>query len=116
MADTQSEIAEALKAQQAIEQAQSVQTQQAQDMKSLESELAAASGFEPNAEAVGSQQDLMNKIKQFESEQKLNESVTQAFEKNVLEQLQKDSSFNSSHFAQSDSNQDSGLEQKDKSD
>jgi flagellar hook-length control protein FliK len=96
--------------------AQSIEAQQAQEMKLLESELAAASGFEPNAEAVGSQQDLMNKIKQFEPEQKLNESATQAFEKNVLEQLQKDSSFNSSQFAQSDSNQDSGLEQKDKSD
>jgi hypothetical protein len=76
--------------------AQSIEAQQAQEMKLLESELAAASGFEPNAEAVGSQQDLMNKIKQFEPEQKLNESATQAFEKNVLEQLQKDSSFNSS--------------------
>lgn len=119
LADAQTEMAEALKAQQQLsESAQSVEAKavQAQEMKSLESELAAASGFKPNAEAVGSQQDLMNKIKQFEPDQKLNESSTQAFEKNVLEQLQKDSSFNSSQFAQSDSNQDSGLEQKDKSD
>jgi flagellar hook-length control protein FliK len=111
-----SEIAEALKAQQAQEAASAVDAKAMAEMKSLESELAQASGFKPNAEALGSQQDLMNKIKQFEPEQKLNQSMSQSFEKNVLEQLQKDSSFNSSQFAQSDSRQDSGLEQKDKSD
>lgn len=116
LTDVQTEMAAALKAQQATESAQTVEAKQAQEMNSLESELAEASGFKPSAEAVGSQQDLMNKIKQFEPEQKLNESATQAFEKNVLEQLQKDSSFNSNQFSQSDSNQDSGLEQKDKSD
>ena len=119
LADAQTEMAEALKAQQAAEgsaPAVDAKAAQAQEMKSLESELAEASGFKPNAEAVGSQQDLLNKLKQFEPEQKLNESATQSFEKNVLEQLQKDSSFNSSQFAQSDSNQDSGLENKDKSD
>ena len=124
LADAQTEMAEALKAQQAGEvpatavDAKAVQAQAvlAQEMKSLESELAAASGFKPSAEAASSQQDLMNKIKQFEPEQKLNESTAQAFEKNVLQQLQKDSSFNSSQFSQSDSNQDSGFEQNDKSD
>lgn len=111
---TSADMAEALKAQQATEAAQAVDSKAMAEMKSLESELAAASDFKPNAEAVGSQQELMSKIKQFEPEQKINESATQAFEKNVLEQLQKDSSSNSNQFSQS--NQESGLEQKDKSD
>ena len=107
---------EALKAQLEQQSAQAIDAKAMSDLKSLESELAEASGFKPSAEALGSQQDLMNKIKQFEADQKTSEPTSQAFEKNVLQQLQKDSSFNSSQFAQSDSNQDSGLEQKDKSD
>lgn len=111
----QAEMAEALKAQQSAQATEMQQTQmqtEAQDMQSLESELAAASGFKPNAEAAGAQQDLMNKIKQFEPEQKAAETSAQAFEKNVLEQLQKD--FSSSQFSQSGSEQEAGLDQKDK--
>lgn len=90
---------------------------QAGKQNSLEGDLEAAVGFQPNAEMVQANKDLVNKLKSFESELKpaTEEAKANLFEKNVLAQLQKDSAFNSNQSS-SQGDQGASFENKDKSD